>query len=141
MVARLILSALLACIVLYAWRERRRSRLVSALALAAALAGVYLVWVPSHASTLANWAGVGRGVDLVIYLWVVISLLLLLNLHLKLRAQLELITILARQIAIATASPGGAGLASAGQEQKSAQDHADADHQPKGQRLGEQHAA
>jgi hypothetical protein len=52
---------------------------------------------------LAELAGIGRGVDLIIYTWVVISLLVVLNLHLKLRAQMELITALAREIAIANA--------------------------------------
>jgi hypothetical protein len=103
MIAQLILTALLSGVVLYAWRERRRSPVVGILSLIIAATAIYLVWAPSHASGLAEWTGVGRGVDLIIYIWVVISLLVLLNLHLKLRVQLELITALARQIAIATA--------------------------------------
>ena len=58
------------------------------------------MWFPAHASALAELAGIGRGVDLIIYTWVVISLLMLLNLHLKLRAQMELITALAREMAL-----------------------------------------
>jgi hypothetical protein len=104
MIAQLILTTLLSAVALYAYHERKRSPAVSTLSLTAALAGVYLVWVPVHASVLADWAGVGRGVDLIMYIWVVISLLVLLNLHLKLRAQLELITTLARHIAIAGAA-------------------------------------
>ena len=53
--------------------------------------------------SLAELAGIGRGVDLILYVWVVISLLIVLNLHLKLRAQMELITALAREIAIVKA--------------------------------------
>lgn len=122
MIAQLILTTLLSGVVLYAWQERRRSAMVASLALMAATAGLYLVWVPSHASTVAEWAGVGRGVDLIIYVWVVISLLVMLNLHLKLRAQLELITALARQIAIANAKTNSPEMkdASAGNEQKAA---------------------
>jgi small membrane protein len=56
--------------------------------------------MPDHATALAELAGVGRGVDLIIYIWVVISLLVLLNLHLKLRAQTEALTGLARAMAI-----------------------------------------
>jgi hypothetical protein len=104
MIAQLILTTLLSAVALYAYHERKRAPAVSTLSLTAALAGVYLVWVPAHASVLADWAGVGRGVDLIMYIWVVISLLVLLNLHLKLRAQLELITTLARHIAIAGAA-------------------------------------
>jgi len=103
MIAQLVLSALLCGVLFYAWMEYRRSPLVGCLAWAAALVGLYFVWVPTHATRLAELAGVGRGVDLIIYVWVVISLLLLLNLHLKLRAQLDLITVLARHLAIANA--------------------------------------
>ncbi|PWB65871.1 MAG: hypothetical protein C3F17_02795 [Bradyrhizobiaceae bacterium] len=103
MIAQALLTVLLLAIVLYAWREYRRSPVIGLAATLAACAGLYLVWIPSHASALAEWAGVGRGVDLVIYVWVVISLLVILNLHLKLRAQMELITRLARAVAIENA--------------------------------------
>ena len=58
--------------------------------------------------------GIGRGVDLILYLWLVISLIVVLNLHLKLRAQMEIITVIAREIAIAnvrsasSSNPSGA---------------------------------
>ena len=68
-------------------------------------AGLYFVWLPSHATWLASLVGIGRGVDLILYVWVIISLLVMLNLHLKLRAQMELITVLTREIAIANAGP------------------------------------
>ncbi len=104
MITQAVLSLLLSGIVVYAWAERRRSPLVGLLSMLAALAGMYLVWIPAHATALAEMAGVGRGVDLILYIWVVISLLLFLNLHLKLRAQMDLITTLARAITIANAS-------------------------------------
>ena len=103
MIAQVVLTALLCVILLYAWTEYRRSPVVGLIALLAACGGLYFVWLPAHATALAEFAGVGRGVDLIIYTWVVISLLPLLNLHLKLRAQMELITTLAREIAIAKA--------------------------------------
>jgi hypothetical protein len=103
MITQTLLTLLLSGILLYAWAERRRSPLVGLLSMFAALAGIYLVWTPAHATALAEMAGVGRGVDLILYIWVVISLLLFLNLHLKLRAQMDLITTLARAITIANA--------------------------------------
>ena len=103
MIAQLILTVLLTGIVLYAAHQCRRSPVIAALSLLTAVAATYLVWMPTHASDVAQWAGIGRGVDLIIYLWVVISLLVALNLHLKMRIQLELITALARKIAIANA--------------------------------------
>ena len=101
MIAQLFLTALLLGILLYAWTEYRRSPAVALFSVLAAFGGLFFVWVPSEASRLAALAGVGRGVDLIIYTWVVISLLLLLNLHLKLRVQMEVITMLARALAIA----------------------------------------
>ena len=104
MITQAVLSLLLSGIVIYAWAEWRRSPLVGLLSMFAALAGMYLVWIPAHATALAETAGVGRGVDLILYIWVVISLLLFLNLHLKLRAQMDLITTLARAVTMANAS-------------------------------------
>jgi small membrane protein len=103
MIAQIVLSALLAGILLYAWAEYRRSPAVALLTVFVASAGIYFVWVPEHSTQLAELVGIGRGVDLILYIWVCISLIVLLNLHLKLRTQMELITTLARRIAIADA--------------------------------------
>jgi hypothetical protein len=103
MIAQFILSILLVGILLYAWTECRRSAAVALLTLTVATAGLYFVWVPEHSTRLAEVVGIGRGVDLILYIWVCLSLIVLLNLHLKLRTQLEMITTLARKIAIAEA--------------------------------------
>ena len=103
MIAQLMLTALLSGVLLYAWMEYRRAPAIALIAMLATFGGLYFVWVPVHATRLAELVGIGRGVDLIIYIWVVISLLILLNLHLKLRAQMELITVLARELAIANA--------------------------------------
>ena len=66
MIAQLVLSALLAGVLFYAWMEYLRSPLVGLLAWAAALVGLYFVWVPSHATQLAELVGIGRGVDLIL---------------------------------------------------------------------------
>jgi hypothetical protein len=105
MITQLSLTALLLGVVLYAGHQHRRSPVIAGLSLLVAVAAIYLVWMPSHASEVAHWAGIGRGVDLILYLWVVISLLVALNLHVKMRIQLELITQLAREIAIAKTLP------------------------------------
>lgn len=103
MIAQLALTLLLGAILIYAWMEHRRSPAVALVSFLIALGGLYFVWRPAHATLLAEIAGIGRGVDLIIYIWVVISLLVLLNLHLKLRMQLELITALVRALALAEA--------------------------------------
>ena len=105
MIAQFILSVLLAGIVVYAWSEYARSPAVAVLTLLVASAGLYFVWMPDHSTQLAEAVGIGRGVDLILYIWVCLSLIVLLNLHLKLRTQMELITALARKIALADARP------------------------------------
>jgi small membrane protein len=100
MVASVLLSMLLLGTLVYAWSEQRRAPLVATSTIGVVICGLYLVWFPSQANMLAELAGVGRGADLILYLWVLISLLIVFNLHLKLRAHLELITDLAREIAL-----------------------------------------
>jgi small membrane protein len=103
MIAQITLTVLLGGILFYAWTEYRRSPAIGLTAVVVASGGLYFVWLPAHATALAELAGVGRGVDLIIYVWVVISLLVALNIHLKLRAQMELITTLAREVALLNA--------------------------------------
>jgi hypothetical protein len=104
MIAQIGLSILLGGFILYAWTEYSRAPAIGLVSTLVAAGGLYFVWWPEHATMLAALVGIGRGVDLILYVWVVISMVVLLNLHLKLRAQLELITVLARRIAIANAS-------------------------------------
>ena len=101
MIAQAILSLLLSGVLVYAWAEHRRSPVVASLSVAVSLAGLFFVWVPSESTRVAEFVGIGRGADLVLYLWVCISLIVLLNLHLKLRTQQDMITRLARAIALA----------------------------------------
>lgn len=100
MIAQLVLSALLAGMLAYAVIAARRTRFVSTLIGLAALAGLYFVWQPDSANDLANWVGIGRGADLVLYVWVILSMLVGLNLHLRLRTQAEQTTRLARALAL-----------------------------------------
>jgi len=101
MIAQAILSLLLSGVLVYAWAEYRRSPVVASLSVAVSLAGLFFVWIPSESTRVAEFVGIGRGADLILYLWVCISLIVLLNLHLKLRTQQEMITKLARAIALA----------------------------------------
>jgi small membrane protein len=104
MIAQVVLSLLLGIVLLYAWAQYRRSPIVTVLSCGVSLIGFYFVWFPSHATRVAEFVGIGRGADLVLYVWACISLVVLLNLHLKLRTQHELLTQLARSIALANAT-------------------------------------
>ena len=85
MIAQIVLSLLLGAVLLYAWAQYRRSPIVTVLSCVVSLMGFYFVWLPSHATRVAEFVGIGRGADLVLYVWACISLVVLLNLHLKLR--------------------------------------------------------
>lgn len=67
------------------------------------LAGIYFVWSPDHSTQLAQMLGIGRGADLIYYIWIILSLAVFVNIHLKVRENLSLVTRLAREIAIADA--------------------------------------
>ena len=108
MIAQIGLSLMLGGVIAYAWAQYARAPAIGLVSMLTAVAGLYFVWLPTHATRLAELVGISRGVDLILYVWVVISLLVMLNLHLKLRSQMELITVLTREIAIARARPAGA---------------------------------
>jgi hypothetical protein len=68
--------------------------------MAVSAAGCVFVWLPGLTSDIAALLGVGRGADLILYCWVVITLFIALNLHLKLNAQTRALTELVRAIAL-----------------------------------------
>lgn len=113
MIAQFVLSALLVGMLAYAAIAARRTRFVSALIGLAALAGLYFVWQPDSANELANDVGIGRGADLILYVWVILSMLVGLNLHLRLRTQTEHTARLARALALLEARKGNSADTSA----------------------------
>ena len=116
MIAQIMLSVLLFGVVTYAWTEYKRAPAVALLSAIVSFGGIYFVWFPETSTYWAEFAGIGRGADLILYTWSCISLLVILNLHLKLRSQLEMITVLARSIAIASAQAPAVEESSSGRE-------------------------
>jgi len=64
------------------------------------LTGYLFIWFPEMTNIFADMVGIGRGADLIIYLWILLSLFLILKLHIKLRQQSEALTTLARHLAL-----------------------------------------
>jgi hypothetical protein len=95
----LLIGGLLLCF-LYAFMQRQKSRLLSKAISIVALTGIYLVLFPEHTNALAHFVGVGRGADMVLYCWLVISLIVSMNLQLQILQLQGLITELAREIAL-----------------------------------------
>lgn len=100
---QVLLTAALVLVMLFAFREWRVSRAVGLALFLIAACGITFVWLPGTADAFAHALGVGRGADLVLYVYCVVSFLAILNLSLKLRIQHEVLTELARRIAIVNA--------------------------------------
>ena len=62
--------------------------------------GAYFVWQPEHANAVAHVVGVGRGADLLMYLWVVVTFSAVLALYLKIVEMNQMLTELARRLAL-----------------------------------------
>jgi hypothetical protein len=95
------LTVLLGGIALLVALQRETSRLVRASILTVIGVGGVFVWSPEQTNVMAETLGVGRGADLVLYLWVVITLALILVLYLKVIRMGRTITQLTRGLALA----------------------------------------
>jgi len=100
MMIQLFLTALLMAIGFSIALQRSTSRLVRLAILAVVAGGGFFVWVPNQTTAIAELVGVGRGADLMLYLWVVITLALILFLYLKMIRMGRKITQLTRAIAL-----------------------------------------
>lgn len=65
-----------------------------------AAAGIVAVLAPGASTEVANALGVGRGADLVMYCWIVITLLVVVNLQFKILQIQRSLTVMTRELAI-----------------------------------------
>lgn len=100
MIIQVVLIGGLLVVLVYALLARRASRFISFSISCASLIGMYFVLFPEHANVVAHFVGVGRGADLILYCWLVISLVFSVSLQFKLVRQHEAITELARELAL-----------------------------------------
>ncbi len=112
-----LVLGLLLCL-LYAFVRRAQSRVISLATTATSLAGIYFVLSPDQANVLAARVGVGRGADLIIYCWIVISLVVSMSLQYRILALQAITTELARELALRTpCEPRADGLSGAARDQ------------------------
>jgi len=102
---KFILTIGLLLIFVYAVLQRDRIRLLTTVIALSVLPGLGIVWFPEAATVFANAIGVGRGADLIFYLWILVSAGVMMIMHVQLKAQEQRITLLAREIAIGRAEP------------------------------------
>ncbi len=100
MVIKVLLTLGLMFALLYANLQQSSTRLLKLAMSVIVLLGTYLVWFPDRTMTLAHWMGVGRGTDLILYLWIIISIIFILILHLRVNRLNSTITDLVRHIAL-----------------------------------------
>jgi small membrane protein len=100
MIIKLLLSVLLLAVAALISVQRTTSRSLQVSLLGIIGVGTWFVWAPEHANALAGFVGVGRGADLLFYLWVVITLALVVIMYLKIQRLARRVTQLARAIAL-----------------------------------------
>lgn len=107
MIIKIILIVGLFLCLFYAFLQRRKSGLVSWTITATSVAGIVFVSFPDFTTELAHYLGIGRGADLIMYCWIVISLAISASLQFKILQLQEIATELARAIALqAPRAPG-----------------------------------
>jgi small membrane protein len=103
MMIQFFLTALLAGLGALIAIQRITSRFVRLTMLLMIGGGIVFVWVPDETTAIAGALGVGRGADLLLYIWVILTLALILVLYLKVIRMGRKITLLTRAIAVADA--------------------------------------
>ena len=102
MTSQIILTGALFAIFLYAIAQRPKLFTFRAAVTAICLTGTLVVWMPELSTKVANSMNIGRGADLITYLWIALSLLMTVNLHVRIKLESERLTVLAREIALLT---------------------------------------
>lgn len=100
MIIKVLLTSLLALLALFVTLQTVTSHAVRLTVLTVLAIGGYFVWRPEHANWVAHALGVGRGADLLVYLWVVITCSVILLLYLKIVSMSRMLTQLARRVAL-----------------------------------------
>jgi small membrane protein len=100
MIIKILLISLLALLALFVTLQTISSRGVRLAILAMLAIGAYFVWWPEQSTAMAQALGVGRGADLLMYLWLVITCSVMLLLYLKIVQMTRRLTELARRLAL-----------------------------------------
>ena len=100
MIIKFLLITLLVLLAVFVVWQRIPSPAVRSAALIIVAIGAYFVWQPEHANAVAHLVGVGRGADLLMYLWVVVTFSAVLVLYLKIVEMSRMLTELARRLAV-----------------------------------------
>jgi len=100
MIIQPILTIFLLGILFFVLSQHHGGKVLRPTMSVAVTVGVFLTWMPDLSSKFANFLGIGRGADLIFYLWIVLSMLALVSLYITINRQDKQITQLARALAL-----------------------------------------
>jgi hypothetical protein len=104
MTFQLLLTLFFVGLAFYFYRQKQSRRFRFVLPVyVICCAGVFFSWAPDVTSDIAKALGIGRGTDLIMYLFLLSGTLALINVHLKFLELGDTITELARKIALVEA--------------------------------------
>ena len=109
MIIKILLLAGIGVCFAYFYLGRIRSLFLRTMIYLMLAASAVLVIAPELATALANALGVGRGADLVIYIWMLVSFAMIANLHVKARETNRALSAIVREIAILSPTGPGSG--------------------------------
>ena len=114
---QILLGIGLVFFIIYAFRIRKLvfDRIIF---LFGAFAGLILVFFPELSTKIANWLGIGRGVDFIFYLFIIISLFYFVSVSAELRAMRKKVTELTRLYALQNPQFGSAKISHKSSTQK-----------------------
>ncbi len=104
MIFQIFATIVLACLAIYAYSQTGIAPHLTKLTILVTICGEYLVLFPNQTTVVASHFGIGRGADLMLYLWVLLSIIILLNVHLRLRSLNDRLIELTRQLALREAA-------------------------------------
>lgn len=100
---KIALSLLFVLLLIIGCVGYKTSKLLGSTVIVGSVAALVLVWNETWVSELAHVLGVGRGADLLLYLWIPLSAVLMIFSYLRTRQLERQLTRVCREIAIAHA--------------------------------------
>ena len=100
MIIQPILSVLLLGILFFVLIQHHSGRVLRPAVTFAVILGIFFTWMPEFSNDVANYLGIGRGADLIFYIWIVLSMLALASLYITFNKQERQITSLTRALAL-----------------------------------------
>ncbi len=97
---KLVLLAFLVLVAIYVLMQRSTSTSLRIAIEVLLVLGAYFVVAPEQATAIAHTLGVGRGTDLILYTWIIVTFAVILVLYLKVVAMNRTVTQLARSLAL-----------------------------------------